>query len=80
MPAEEHEHMAGTFNVRNAEIETKLRQIGQRIENSLEGTPFGFALFLVEFNNADGGCFYISSAQRPDIVPVIEAWCARQRQ
>lgn len=72
--------MSGTFNVRNPEIETKLREIGDRIGASLNGTGFGFALFLVELNAADGGLFYISTAQRDDMVPVIEQWCARQKQ
>lgn len=69
-----------SFNVRNPEIETKLRELAQRIDAAIEGTGFGFALFLVEYDNDKGGVFYISSAEREGMVPVIQAWCARQRQ
>lgn len=69
-----------SYDVRNPEIETKMRAIADRITLALEGTGFGFSLFLVEFNKKDGALFYISSAQRDDLVPIIEQWCARQRQ
>jgi len=72
--------MAGTFNVRDPEIETTLRALAAHIDTALEGKPFGFALFLVEFHNAEGGLFYISNVQRGDVVGPIEQWCARQRQ
>ena len=67
-----------SYAVRDPEIETKMREIADRITVALEGMNVGFALFLVEFK-ADGALFYISSAQRDDLVPVIEQWCARQR-
>lgn len=72
--------MTGTFNVRNPEIEKKLRELGDKIGAAIEGTGFGFALFLVEYNEEGGGLFYISSAEREGMVPVIRAWCDRQRQ
>lgn len=72
--------MSGTFNVRNPEIETKLRELARVIDESIEGSGFGFALFLVEFEKPDGGLFYISDAQRRNIVPAIAEWCKRQSQ
>jgi hypothetical protein len=72
--------MPGTFNVRDPAIETTLRDLAAHISDALEGRPFGFALFLVEFHTADGGLFYISNTQRGDIVGPIAQWCARQRQ
>jgi len=72
--------MSGNFNVRNPELETKLRALAAHISTVLDGQPVGFALFIVEFNNADGGLFYISNAQRGDIVGPIEQWCVQQRQ
>jgi len=72
--------MPGTFNVRDPEIETTLRELAAHISEALEGKPFGFALFLVEFHNADGALFYISSAQRADMLEPISQWVARNRQ
>jgi hypothetical protein len=72
--------MAGTFNVRDPELETTLRELAGRISAALEGKPVGFALFLVEVDDPAGGLFYISSVQRADIIGPIEQWCARQRQ
>lgn len=72
--------MSGSFDVRDPDIEQRMRELATRIGAALEGTNFGFALFLVELNTPDGALFSIRSAQRDDMVPAIEAWCHRHRQ
>ena len=64
------------YTVRNAEIEAKLREKGRMITQDLpEG--FGFMLFLFSFG--EGGVnFYISNAQREDMIEAMKEWIERQ--
>jgi hypothetical protein len=71
------------FEVQNEEITSRLRDIGDRIhkainESSLAG-KMGFALLIFEFGE-NGATFYISDAQRRDMINVLEEFIERQRK
>jgi hypothetical protein len=68
----------GNFNVRNTAIEQKLRSIGKYIGDDLP-TDWGFALFLFSYGE-NGNMFYISSAQRSDIIKTLKEFIARNTQ
>lgn len=64
-----------SYNVRNPEIESKLRELAHRVGDDMpEG--WGFALLLFSYGEK-GNLFYISSAQRDDIIKVMREWIAR---
>jgi hypothetical protein len=53
------------FEVRNEQVEAKLKDIGDRLRSSMpEG--FGFVLLIAEFGEK-GGMFYTSNCQREDV-------------
>lgn len=60
-----------TFEVRNAEAEAKLKEIGRTIKASMpEG--FGFALLIFSYKGApDGSMFYMSSAERSTMIEAM---------
>lgn len=66
-----------SFNVRNPAIEQLQRKLADQVREQLpEG--WGLALFLFPFEDPEGTCFYISTAQRPTIVEMLKAWIKRQ--
>lgn len=67
----------GRFSVRDTEVEALLRRLAEVISAKLPPS-YGFTLFLFEVSIENGKCFYISSAQRATMVPVIRAWLNRQ--
>jgi hypothetical protein len=71
------------FEVINEEIVSKMRSIGDRIHNAINESDskgkMGFALFLFEFGDG-GATFYISDAQRADMVSVLEEFIAREKK
>src|SRR5688572_5141320 len=73
----EDEHM--TFNVRDTEIETKLREIGGKIGATLPA-QYGFALFLFSHEQEGSNVFYISSDQRDGVISAVREWLNRQVQ
>lgn len=58
------------FKVRDAEIEGKLKSIGDRMRSALDGSGYGFALLMFSFGEG-GNMFYTSNAQRDDIVKAM---------
>jgi hypothetical protein len=64
------------FEVRNEEIEQRLKEIGTRIRDSLENTGYGFALLIFSFGE-EGDMFYTSNAQRQDICNAMREFIAK---
>jgi len=70
------------YNIRNDEIEALLR----RLANTLKGSmPEGWGFTLMLFNYGEGtkasdGMFYISTAQRDDMIKVMREFIARNTQ
>lgn len=67
----------GVFHVSNPEIERRMNEVGQLIQMSLpEG--WGFSLLIFDFDNAktDGGVFYVSNAQRADMLVAMREFIA----
>ena len=64
------------YEVRNAEIEKQLKEIGGSIAKSLpEG--WGFTLFIFSFGEG-GSTFYLSNAERGDMMQALEEFMDRQ--
>ena len=62
------------FEVRNPEVEAKLRDIGMRLKDSVGQIPgYGFALMLFSYGEG-GDFFYISSAERTSMVNLLREW------
>ena len=66
------------YEVRVADIEKKLKNLGQDIA---EGLPegWGFMLFITQFGK-DGSNFYISNANRDDMMKVMQEWIEREKK
>lgn len=65
------------YQVRNAEIEQKLRGIAGVIAETLpEG--WGFTLLIHDFNKADGSLFYMSNGQRGDVIKTMQEFIDRE--
>lgn len=61
--------MAFEFEVRNEEVEQKLKDIGRMLK---EAMPAGFGFTFLMFSyGAEGAMFYISSAQREDMIKAL---------
>lgn len=64
------------FEVKNDEIERLLKDIGASIGAAL---PDGFGFNLLIFNFGEGGAtFYISNAQRADMLKAMKEFIAKQ--
>ena len=71
-------HGAG-FEVRDTAIEVPLRELAAYIDaHAPEG--YAFALYLFQTGISNGNVFYISNAQRPDIIQAMKNWLRRQIQ
>lgn len=64
------------FQVRDEQMEQKLRDIGGRLRTALDGTGHGFALLIFTFGEG-GNMFYTSNAQREDIVKCMQEFIAK---
>lgn len=62
---------------RNAEVESKLRNIGARIGTSLP-SGFGFTLLIYSFG-PDGSMFYISNAERTSMIEAMQEFISKQK-
>jgi len=60
------------FEVQNTEIEKLLKQIGRAIKKILP-KGWGFTLFIFDYGK-DGSMFYISTAERFDMLQAIREW------
>jgi GTPase len=63
------------YQVRNLEVEEVLREMAGTVSSRLPA-GWGMALFLFEFGE-NGTCFYISDAQREDMVRMLREWIQR---
>lgn len=72
---------SGNFDVRNPEIENILRKLGHSIEDKLP-KGWGFALNIFEYGtpNNPGSNFYISSADRQDVIRMLKEFIAREER
>lgn len=59
----------GEYEVRSQEAEKTLRQIGELMKESMPA-GYGFAFFLFTYGEG-GSLFYISSAQREDMIKLL---------
>jgi hypothetical protein len=69
----------GNFNIRNSEIEAKLREIGALVKSQ---TPegWGFSVLMFDFTQPGedpGALFYISSADREDMLKAMKEFIKR---
>jgi hypothetical protein len=64
------------FEVENEAVMATLNQIATSIGGSLD-KGWGFTLLLFEYG-ADGTMFYISSAERGDVVKTVREWLEKQ--
>lgn len=63
------------YNVRDPEIEALLKSLGDRLKFSM---PPGWGFNLMLFTYGEGGnLFYISSAEREDVIKVMKEFIAR---
>jgi hypothetical protein len=63
-----------TFEVRNPEIEEKLRMIGRWLKDQM---PKGFGFTLLIFSYKPGSMFYISSAERDTMITAMREFIAK---
>ena len=64
-----------SYEVKNAQIEQKLKEKARMIA---EGLPEGWGFMLFIFSFGDGGAtFYISNAQREDMIEAMKEWIER---
>ena len=65
------------YQVRHAGAERALREIGDKLKGSVP-PGFGFGLFIFEFGE-HGSMFWLSNAQRQDMIKALREWIARQQ-
>lgn len=65
------------FEVRHPEIEKHLKGIGATIAGVLP-KGIGFTLLLFEFSE-EGGMYYMSNAQRKDMIKALEEFLEKQK-
>lgn len=74
MPKDPH------FEVENDVIKSKLRQLAVFLDEVLNGTDrpkqIGFGLFIFSFKGPE--FFWISNAERADMVKVLREWIKRE--
>jgi hypothetical protein len=63
-----------TFEVRNPEVEEKLREIGRAVKADM---PQGFGFALLIFSYEPGSMFYISSAERDGMIAAMREFIAK---
>lgn len=62
------------FEIRNAEVEEKLRTIGRSLKDQM---PEGFGFTLLIFSYTPGAMFYMSSAERTDMIAAMREFIAK---
>jgi hypothetical protein len=65
------------FEVRNKEIEELLRDLGRQIKQLM---PEGFGFTLLIYTYDKGALFYLSSAEREDMIESMKEFIRRQTQ
>jgi hypothetical protein len=76
----------GSYNVRNPDVEAALRELAQDIKARVPD-GFGFTLMIFSYGQTGlakegpaGSMFYISSAERQDMVQAMKEFIARNTQ
>jgi uncharacterized protein (DUF779 family) len=65
------------YQVRNPEIEGKLKGIGGIIGKTLP-KGWGFTLLIFDYNTTKGSMFYISNGQRKDVIKAMIEFISKQ--
>lgn len=65
------------FQIRHAGAERALREVGKQLGTKMP-PGFGFGLFVFEFGE-EGSMFWISNAQRPDMIKALREWIAKNQ-
>lgn len=70
-----------SYEVHHAGAERKLREIGNMLKDVMP-SGMGFALFIFDYGDEDdkGSVFYLSSADRGDMVKMLREFIAKQEQ
>jgi hypothetical protein len=72
--------MRDSFEVRDEQIEARLKDIGNRLRGAVSEVPgYGFALLIFNFGEG-GNMFYTSNANREDIIRAMEEFIAKFRE
>lgn len=68
-----------SYEVHHAGAERQLKEIGNTLKNAMP-PGFGFALFIFEYGDEvdHGSVFYLSSADRGDMVKLLKEFIAKQ--
>ena len=64
---EQHNH----YDVRDKVIEDKMKELATKISSFLPKS-WGFNLLIFEYNQKDGAVFYISSAEKQNVIEMLE--------
>lgn len=64
------------FEVRHKEAEEALRNIGRRIKEEMP-KGYGFTLLIYSYGE-NGNMFYLSSAERGDMIKAMQEFIAKQ--
>jgi len=67
-----------TFEVRNPEVEKKLKHIGQTLKGVMP-KGYGFVL-LIASHGAEGSMFYSSSLERKGVIELLKEFIALQEK
>lgn len=69
----------GLYEVRNEEIEKELHRIGEEIK---KGVPkgWGFTVMMFDTNTDSGSMFYISTANRDDMIKAMEEFISNNKK
>jgi hypothetical protein len=71
--------MPSEFKIRDPEVEAVLKHIGGMVGDSIKHAApgYGFALLIFEFEGKN--LFYMSSAERPNVLDLLQEFINQQR-
>lgn len=67
----------GEYEVRNVRIEKALRYLARFIQDAIP-VNWGYMLLLFEINKEDSSLFYISSANRDDVIKAMKHFIEKE--
>jgi hypothetical protein len=70
--------MPDTFEVDNPQIKSLLREIGNKIRSQIP-PGWGFTLFIFSYGEG-GATFYLSTANRDDMIKALREFIAREEK
>jgi hypothetical protein len=73
--------MTREYEVRDPDIEARLRDIGGRVGAALEGSTYGFVLLMCgkEGTPEEHNAFYIANVDRGDVLKMMQEFINRER-